>query len=511
MTKRQKAADTIRSNDHAAGSQASDHGGPTEKRTARLKSTRTNAMLPPVHAVFGAGGDSGTATDSNRAPKNKGQASLDAPQRDVLPGSRVIHSPLKKTTARGTNNGLVKASPSKKVEAPVQGRVVEESRPTDGGLDDTCQKLRELQRRKVAALKARIAIDNQLTALVAIELGYSAGLEEKERKVLWTQARGVIKTIGDGADGGEHANVIRLVGSVVKATQHASDGFDEYLGRIEKEMEGLAKTLPVLAWASQQRGFGLLSLAAIVGECGNIGTYSGPAALQSRLGLAPIQHNGVTRMPSTWRSSRGLPAEVWAEAGYSPRRRSIMYVIGECLVKQNKGEFRARYDQSKEAAKAKHENWTDGHAHNHAMLLTAKLLVKRLWQRWRGQLVDMPPNLAGPKPGTLAAGKAAETSPKRLAVPSRNTKQPKAEASMAHPQAARGQITSAPKVLGKAPKTKADGPGPAKEIARVSRAKPDMIQPQKSSAASRKRKPEASQAARVVVPHRIRTIAAKTK
>jgi hypothetical protein len=537
MATKSKAAEPPTAKERDRGSlKASGSATATDRTGARLKLPSPSNRLPPIDAVDWNGGGYTINNGAGDAPKNNRTKVRQTPKR-AASGSRATDATSPKVRLRGKNNGQAAHAAPKTKNAPVrgkakrgfstpvvepsqiQGRLIEAAQPKDAAIDSTCQKLRELQRRKVAALKARIAIDNQLTALVAIELGYSAGLEEKERKALWAKAKEAIKAMTNGT--GEKDALAGRVGSVVVATQQASNGFDEYLGRIEKEMQAMAKTLPIVAWASQQRGFGLLSLAAVVGECGDIGSYSGPAALQKRLGLAAIQHNGVTKMPSTWRSSGGLPAEVWSEAGYSPRRRSIMYVIGECLVKQNDGEFRARYDQAKAAAKERHDDWTDGHCHNHAMLLTVKLLVKRLWQRWRGQLTDMPPRMPATPGGSLAAGKAVRIPPKSAKAPSQKQKRLPASASKRMAVDAGVPNGTFPKKGIAALESTAGGPCDTADARFASRAKPVPPPPKTLTAASRtqravvavlpKKPVVPSKAVRQMIPQRLKASAAKIK
>ena len=86
--------------------------------------------------------------------------------------------------------------------------------------------------------------------------------------------------------------------------------------------------------------------------------------------------------------------------GYSPRRRSIAYLIGEGLVKQNfvsggqgdgrlesesgsAGPYRSRYDQKKAEFAEKHPDYKPLRCHLHGMLLATKLLLKNLWIEWR--------------------------------------------------------------------------------------------------------------------------------
>jgi hypothetical protein len=244
-----------------------------------------------------------------------------------------------------------------------------------------CQQLRELQRRRADALKSRIMIENRLVALVAQECGYSSGLDEKERKQRFDEARKVIKQIESG-DEQESDPVTSRVSALVQSNLQSASGFDAYVSTCEKEMVKLAKQLPIAAWVEkpEQNGFGLKSLAIIIGECGDLNNYANPAKLWKRMGCAPFKG----KMPSTWRSSKpGLTALEWTELGYSPWRRSVAWVIGDCLMKGNKtGPYRQRYDEAKAAAKVSHPDWTDGHAHNHALLLCVKRLLRDLWAEW---------------------------------------------------------------------------------------------------------------------------------
>jgi hypothetical protein len=108
---------------------------------------------------------------------------------------------------------------------------------------------------------------------------------------------------------------------------------------IEKEMVKLAKKLPVAAWVEkpEQNGFGIKSLAIVIGETGDLNNYPNPACVWARFGCRPYEYNGKVLMGATWKSGRegSLPADEWEKFGYSPRRRSIAYLIGENLQKLN--------------------------------------------------------------------------------------------------------------------------------------------------------------------------------
>lgn len=244
----------------------------------------------------------------------------------------------------------------------------------------TCRSLQELQRRKVATLKSRLMLDNQLAAIVSTEMGYHAGQDEAERKAHRAKAVELIEAIDKRNVPTELQVVADRVSGLVTNSLIARDGFDLFLKGIEKEMCVLAAALSTAQWINGIRGVGLKSLATIVGEAGDLSNYANPAKLWKRLGLAPF--NG--KMPSTWRFGKegSLTSEQWSELGYSPRRRSVMYVIGECIVKQNDGAYRARYDEAKTKAAESHPDWSKGRCHNHGMLLATKRLVLDLWKQW---------------------------------------------------------------------------------------------------------------------------------
>lgn len=277
-------------------------------------------------------------------------------------------------------------------------------------IDKVCQELQVLQRHRTIVIKSRIMQANRLQAIVAGSIGYSSGMPEKERLKKFVEASKLIRAVVDG-------DADCPLKFIILTTMVGIDAFRDKESAIEKEQGKLAKTLPVAAWVTspQQKGFGLQSLATVVGETGNLSNYANPAKVWRRMGCAPHQFDGKTLMGATWKSGREgkLPAAEWESFGYSPRRRSISFVIGENLVKQNGrvvggasdsdiasdkrvgaddsgietecccvGPYRARYDESKAAIKEKHPDYSDLRCHRHGMLLATKLLLKNLWIEW---------------------------------------------------------------------------------------------------------------------------------
>lgn len=146
----------------------------------------------------------------------------------------------------------------------------------------------------------------------------------------------------------------------------------------EKRLERLAKELPVWPWVEGVRGFGALGLAQIVAECGDLHNYANPAKVWKRMGLAV--------MPDGTRQRRVSGEEAIAH-GYSPQRRSIMYVIGDSLIKGNRdGEYRTIYLARKEHERAKLPDAPAAHIDNRARRYLEKRLLKHLWQVWHGRI-----------------------------------------------------------------------------------------------------------------------------
>jgi hypothetical protein len=139
---------------------------------------------------------------------------------------------------------------------------------------------------------------------------------------------------------------------------------------VEKRLAKLAAQLPVAEWVAGVRGFGIASLASIVGEAGNLSDYATVAKVWKRFGLAV--------MPSG--RQRKVAGAEGIEHGYSPARRSVVWVIGESMMRTG-GSYKAVYDARKiyEAPRVE----TKGHAHNRAKRYMEKRLLRDLWVAWR--------------------------------------------------------------------------------------------------------------------------------
>ena len=139
----------------------------------------------------------------------------------------------------------------------------------------------------------------------------------------------------------------------------------------EKRLTKIAADLPVAPWVNATRGVGLLSLAAIVGEAGDLSNYANPGKLWKRMGMA-VMKDGTRQ-----RRVGGIEA---VDHGFNPARRSTVWNIGACIVKAG-GPLKAIYDRRKIYEIDRVE--TKLHAHNRAKRYAEKEFLRMLWSAWR--------------------------------------------------------------------------------------------------------------------------------
>ncbi|WP_066922879.1 hypothetical protein [Methylobacterium sp. CCH5-D2] len=204
----------------------------------------------------------------------------------------------------------------------------------------------------------------------------------RAEKALTLQAKALCRRL---AEGGDKAEADRIYGAAYGKGSHpladialaatfplteARDSIAKHRAAVEKRLVKLAKALPVAPWVEGTRGVGLLSLAAIVGEAGDLGAYANPAKLWKRMGLA-IMPDGRQRRTT------GAAA---LDHGYSPARRSVVWNIGACIMKAG-GPLKEIYDARKLYELPRVE--TKGHAHNRAQRYVEKRFLRLLWCEWR--------------------------------------------------------------------------------------------------------------------------------
>ncbi len=190
--------------------------------------------------------------------------------------------------------------------------------------------------------------------------------------------------------GDEHPKAIHL--SHLQTFFTAQTFFEDARGGVEDQLEERAKALPIAAWMKTVKGFGIGSLAAIVGEAGDLASYSNHSKLWKRFGLAPFHGKALSSCKGS-----DLTKDEWVEAGYSPSRRSIVWNVGACLlksqsaridketgeVKAEAGTYRQVYDARREYETAR--GIAKAQAHARAQRYMEKRFLRDLWRAWRDQ------------------------------------------------------------------------------------------------------------------------------
>lgn len=250
-------------------------------------------------------------------------------------------------------------------------------------VQEICDALTELQQRRKDYIKTINANTNRARAFVRRALGWNPNDGEAERvKVNGKAAKIVAKAFaGQGCDVPQVEADLAVIAMSIAPLRDTRK-------HIEKEMEKLARRLPVAGWAAGVRGLGELGLAVIVAECGDLSKYPNPAKVWKRLGLAPIEKGGIVMAASSWRKKGGLTDNDWTAAGYAPRRRAEIWAcVGDPLFRQNSvitGPYRQAYDRRRARTAETHPDWTKGHSKEDALRVMTKELLRDLWAAWQG-------------------------------------------------------------------------------------------------------------------------------
>lgn len=145
--------------------------------------------------------------------------------------------------------------------------------------------------------------------------------------------------------------------------------------KIEREMAKAVAQTPAGPFAAAHRGVGVLNLAKVIAETGDLASYERPAQLWKRMGLAVVE---------------GAAQRKKVGHGFSPRRRAIAWLMGETVIKGGR-EYREVYLERKRYESARHEDcaWVEGGktgcgpCHNRAHRYMEKRVLRDLWVAWR--------------------------------------------------------------------------------------------------------------------------------
>jgi hypothetical protein len=253
-------------------------------------------------------------------------------------------------------------------QAPVdsQLRTAVSDQPIDHSrvesLGRTVDRLVFLSRVRAQIMQARQRFGNQVGAMDRLRTGEVKGKDGKMAK-----AKRVPTTDDVAVAMATQGHLLPFVGPL-----------DDMLKAQDKEIAAAAKDLPVWAFVESVRGFGAVGLGLIVGATGDLSSYSNPAKVWKRMGLGLVGNE---------RQRKVTDAEKALLHGYNPRRRSLMHIIGDSLLKQNgRAEnpyYRKVYDDRKAYTEAGRPEWTKAHRHMDALRYMEKRLLRHLWQAWK--------------------------------------------------------------------------------------------------------------------------------
>lgn len=271
---------------------------------------------------------------------------------------------------------------------------------------ETIALIRSAHRKRQFAMEQRKRLMNALGAFLRTALGWTLEIPEAERKHIACKSETLID-IGRACAKGKRPDIVDADYAewerVIQAALAGCVPWDALESDNTKRMEALAVTLPVWdRWAKSVRGLGARSLATLVAEIGNPDDYATVARVWKRMGVAVL--DGVRQGGL----SKSANKDQWIEHGYKAKRRALLFVVGDCLVKSNgDGYYRAVYLARKQykiakamergmlvapaarIPKAKREQYvSEGHIHKRAQRYMEKRLLKHLWQAWRAQEPD---------------------------------------------------------------------------------------------------------------------------
>lgn len=243
--------------------------------------------------------------------------------------------------------------------------------------------LRTLQAHRVATIRTIGRINNATRAIVRSALGFQVGMTDKERAKINRQAEKMVTAIQKGLDIDDtHVTVAEAVTPFCLKDAAAVLPQVEFCKGLEKQMRKMARALPVWPWVEAQRGLGDLGLAIIVGEVGDLSKYGNPGKLWKRMGLSVFRGKAPSTLRSRPCKEDDMKADDWVALGYSPRRRSAIFTLGDALVKQG-AEYREVYLTRKAYELDRAPDMTPMHAHRRAQRYMEKRMLRDLWREWK--------------------------------------------------------------------------------------------------------------------------------
>ena len=281
-----------------------------------------------------------------------------------------------------------------------------------GSPPSTISKIRTHHRWRRFAMGIQQVLDRKLESFIRInETEWHVLDDEATRDKANKEVAAMIKAARKG-EGPES------VQAVVALTDKARAPADAERARHEKEMEVLARSLPVAPWVETVPGLGYLGLATIIAETGDLSMYSNVAKVWKRLGYAPFEGlAGSSWKRQSWRGGRAaLTAEEWTTNPFSGRRYALIHTVSVWLknkqwigaaksedgVGKPNGIYGEVYAERRAHTETTHSDWSKQHAHMDGLRVMMKEVLKDLYLEWNPEKKLVGRHTAGEAHGTFA-------------------------------------------------------------------------------------------------------------
>lgn len=252
----------------------------------------------------------------------------------------------------------------------------------------------------------------------ALKVNVAATLELWRRRQAWHRAEKALTLAGKSLCrrlcGGDKTEGSNLYEAVLKDKEHALKTeatlacgplvaayhqINAARKQVEKQLERIAKELPGYEFVTNTPGLSAFTLYALTAECAGV-NYRGFLDFDTISRV--YKRMSVHCLPDGSRA-RLLPGVNAVEAGYAPKRRSVLWTIGDSAIKPA-GPYREMYLalKAKEVEKAEEKGlkvvpsanipkknregyMSQAHVHNRAKRLTEKEILRALWRHVRQQ------------------------------------------------------------------------------------------------------------------------------
>jgi hypothetical protein len=325
---------------------------------------------------------------------HEAHASASPAMQRLKPKERMPGSPKGRHGSSETQNHAATSTPAIHELKPSAGM--------PGSLSATVEDIRAHHRQRRFAMGIQQVLDRKLESYVRIN--FTEWHVDDDEKLRAKANRDVAAKIEAARKGEGDPQIIVVVGLTDKARAPA----DAERARHEREMETLAKQLPVAPWVETVPGMGYLGLATIIAETGDLSMYSNVAKVWKRLGYAPFDGlAGSSWKRATWRDGRpALTAEEWTEHPFSGRRYALIHTISVWLknkqwigaaktddgVGKPNGKYGEVYAKRRAHTEITHPDWSKQHSHMDALRIMMKDVLKDLYLEWNPEKksVDRP-------------------------------------------------------------------------------------------------------------------------